>query len=161
MNEPANQHDASHDFDFFFGHWRAHNRRLLHRLQGSNEWETFEATHECLPLLGGLGNMDELHIDGQGAIGMTIRFFNLQTKKWSLYWVSRRDGILQTPVVGSFSNGIGVFDGPDVHEGQPVFLRFIWSKVDTPTPHWEQALSADNGKTWETNWHMDFTRIKV
>lgn len=159
MSQHNSNHDGIHDFDFFLGRWRAHNQRLLKRLQGCTEWETFEATHECLPLLGGLGNMDELHIDHQGAIGMTIRFFNLETKQWSLYWVSKRDGILQSPVVGSFKDGIGIFDGPDLHDGKPVLLRFIWSKVNTPTPHWEQALSDDNGKTWETNWHMDFARI--
>ena len=102
--------------------------------------------------------MDELHVDQQGAIGMTVRFFNLQTRQWSPYWVSKRDGILQTPVVGSFSDGIGTFDGPDVHDGNPVLLRFIWPKINTPTPQWEQALSADNGETWETNWTMEFTR---
>jgi hypothetical protein len=25
--------------------------------------------------------------------------------------------------------------------------------------HWEQALSYDAGKTWDTNWIMDFERI--
>ena len=30
--------------------------------------------------------------------------------------------------------------------------------MTTPTPRWEQAFSADGGKTWETNWVMEMTR---
>jgi hypothetical protein len=37
-------------------------------------------------------------------------------------------------------------------------VQFVWSRVTTPTPRWEQAFSDDDGKTWETNWTMDFTR---
>jgi hypothetical protein len=25
--------------------------------------------------------------------------------------------------------------------------------------HWEQAYSADGGKTWETNWYADFKKL--
>jgi hypothetical protein len=34
----ADSHDGSHDFDFTFGTWTEHSRRLLHPLSGSNEW---------------------------------------------------------------------------------------------------------------------------
>ena len=36
-------------------------------------------------------------------------------------------------------------------------MRFVWSGVTTPAPRWEQAFSDDGGRTWETNWVMDFT----
>jgi hypothetical protein len=35
----------------------------------------------------------------------------------------------------------------------------MWSRTDTETPRWEQAFSLDEGKTWETNWIMDATRV--
>ena len=37
------------------------------------------------------------------------------------------------------------------------FLMGSWSGVTTPMPRWEQAFSDDGGRTWETNWVMDFT----
>jgi hypothetical protein len=37
-------------------------------------------------------------------------------------------------------------------------VRFIWSRVTTSTPRWEQAFSEDGGQTWETNWIMEMTR---
>ena len=34
----AHPHDGRHDFDFCFGHWTVHNRRLKQRFAGSTEW---------------------------------------------------------------------------------------------------------------------------
>jgi len=40
-------------------------------------------------------------------------------------------------------------------------VRYTWSGVTTPTPRWEQALSDDDGQTWETNFMSDFTRVEA
>jgi hypothetical protein len=53
---------------------------------------------------------------------------------------------------------VGTFEGADVFEGRPIRVRFIWSRITTATPRWEQAFSTDGGKSWETNWVMDFAR---
>ncbi|SFU36472.1 hypothetical protein SAMN05216350_101539 [Polaromonas sp. YR568] len=149
---------GQHDFDFLHGHWQVHNRRLRQRLLGSTDWESFDATQYCQPLLGGLGNTDELR-HGAGPVGMSLRFFDLQARQWQIYWVDPRDGLLQPPVRGTFADGTGVFEGVDTHEGQPVRVRFTWSGTRSGTPQWEQAFSADEGKSWETNWVMSFTRL--
>ena len=89
---------------------------------------------------------------------MSFRFFDPETRRWSIYWAdSRRRGVLDPPVFGGFSGDVGVFEGDDTFEGRPILVRFTWSGVDTPTPRWEQAFSDDGGTTWETNWIMDFT----
>jgi hypothetical protein len=96
-----------------------------------------------------------------GWIGMSLRFYNPQTRKWSIYWVDNRMGVLQPlqpPVVGSFSGDVGIFEGPDEFDGKPIVVRYTWSRVTSNAPHREQALSLDQGKTWETNWVMDFSR---
>jgi hypothetical protein len=160
MNGAVKTQDAIHDFDFFRGSWHVHNRRLLKRLQHSNEWETFEAmTPENFKVLDGLGNIDELHTE-DGPIGMSLRFFNRETGQWSIYWVSHRDGILQPPVVGGFADGIGIFEGADVWDGQPIRVRFTWSDITPTSARWQQAFSPDEGQTWELNWVMEFTRIE-
>ncbi len=152
--------DAIHDFDFLRGSWRVHNRRLLKRLQGADEWEEFEAmTPDCFPVLDGLGNIDELHTEA-GPVGMSLRFFNKQTGQWHIYWVSSRDGVLQPPVVGSFKDGIGIFEGADTWVGKPILVRFTWSDITPTSARWQQEFSPDNGQTWELNWIMEFTRIE-
>jgi hypothetical protein len=156
------QQPSAHDFDFWFGRWRVRNRRLTARLAGSTAWEEFEATSVARPILGGLGNEDEFRTDHDGGfIGMSFRFFDPVERRWSIYWAdSRRSGELDPPVFGRFSGDTGVFVGRDVFEGRPILVRFIWSGVTTPTPAWEQAFSADDGSTWETNWIMEFTRAE-
>src|SRR5918994_373023 len=66
-----------------------------------------------------------------------------------------------TSVARSLLDGLGNEDEFRTdHDGGFIGMsfRFIWSGVTTPTPRWEQAFSDDGGKTWETNWIMDFTR---
>jgi hypothetical protein len=152
--------NGARDFDFWMGSWKVHNRYLRERLKGSTDWVEFEATSVARPLLDGLGNEDEFRTDHEGGfIGMSFRFFDPVTGTWFIYWAdTRRSGELDPPVVGSFSGDVGVFEGADSVEGRPIKVRFIWSGVTTPTPRWEQAFSADGGKTWEVNWVMDFTR---
>ncbi len=160
MTAAIQKTDVSHDFDFFYGRWIVHNHKLKKRLQGSSEWEDFDATQQCLPALGGLGNTDQLIAQDGTPIGMALRFFNRAEQRWYIYWVSYSDGIMQPPVAGTFKDGVGVFEGPDVYQGIPITVRFVWSNINTPMPRWEQFFSTDNGQTWESNWVMTFERIE-
>jgi hypothetical protein len=56
-------------------------------------------------------------------------------------------------------NGVGTFLGDITFNGKPTKTRFIWSKMTGISAHWEQAFSADGGKTWETNWYADFKKV--
>jgi hypothetical protein len=148
------------DFDFWPGEWEIHNRRLRERLAGSDEWEEFEARGTAWKILDGHGNADEYRTEHEGGfVGMSFRFFDPETRLWSIYWAdSRRAGLLDPPVLGSFEGDVGVFEGDDTFDGKPIRVRFTWSGVTTPTPRWEQAFSEDAGETWETNWEMEFSR---
>jgi len=64
----------------------------------------------------------------------------------------------QIPVRGRFVDGVGTFTSTQVVAGKPSATRFIWSKITRTSAQWEQALSEDGGKTWTTNWIMEFRR---
>jgi hypothetical protein len=153
-------HDGRTDFDFLFGRWTVENRRLRERLKGSQDWETFTGASVARPILGGIGNVDEITMQRESgvSIGFTLRLFNPSSQQWSIYWASSVHPTLDIPMIGTFNGGRGEFYSQEAHEGRAVFCRFIWSNTDTPAPQWEQALSADGGRTWETNWIMNFTR---
>lgn len=148
------------DFDFLMGAWKVRNRKLRQRLEGSNDWFEFDATHVSRPLLDGLGNEDEFRCDYDDGpfTGMSFRFFDTQKKLWAIYWADNRRGVLDPPVYGRFEGDQAVFEGDDTFEGRPIRVRFIWSRVRSASPQWEQAFSDDGGKTWETNWIMEFSR---
>jgi hypothetical protein len=160
MPSATSDRDGSHDFDFWAGRWRIRNERLVKRLQGCTDWETFDATVEAWLLPGGLGNMDTYRTEHWPTyVGMSLRLYDTRARQWSIYWVSNQTGVLEPPVVGSFWNGVGVFEGRDVLEGRPIVVRFTWSDITETGVRWEQAFSPDEGHTWEKNWIMTMTRV--
>jgi hypothetical protein len=162
-NARPEERDGRGDFDFFVGRWKIHNRRLRERLKESTDWEEFEGTTVARSMLGGLGNLDECTMErAAGQLrGMTVRLYDPASQQWSLYWADNAQaGILQTPLIGRFENGRGEFYSQEPSEGRHIFCRFIWSEITETSCRWEQAYSPDGGKTWETNWIMDFVRLE-
>lgn len=149
--------DGRHSFDFLQGTWQATNRALRTRLAGADDWQEFGSTLVSTPLLGGLMNVDELTIPGRDG-GVTLRVFHSDTNEWSVYWVATGARTVDTPVVGSFRDGVGEFYSDDTWQGTPVRVRYAWDSRNPDNPRWHQAFSVDGGETWETNWIASFTR---
>jgi hypothetical protein len=156
------QNDGRNDFDFLVGTWKVHHRMLKARLKGSTEWIEFEGETVLRKILNGIGNIDEnvIHMPNGPVSAISLRLFNPASKEWSIFWSTDKTGTLDTPMVGKFKGGLGEFYAQEVHDGKRVYSQFIWSKTDTNSPQWEQALSADGGRTWETNWIMEFDRVE-
>lgn len=47
------------DFDFLFGTWIVHHRKLRQRLVACNDWDEFSGTLTAWPTMGGAGNIDD------------------------------------------------------------------------------------------------------
>ena len=153
--------DGRADFDFFFGRWAVSHRRLRKRLAGDTNWDEFGGTCDTRPILGGLGNFDDNVIDLPGGSyrAATLRTFDPATRQWSIWWIDGRNPLtIDVPMRGTFADGVGTFLCEDVFEGRPIQVRFLWSRITEKSARWEQAFSPDGGKTWETNWIMDFAR---
>ena len=150
------------DFDFILGSWTIKNRVLDKPLTGSSTWYEFDSTSVNRPVWGGTANVEEW--DGtspKGHIqGLAVRIYDPATKRWSIYWADRRTATMGAPVVGSFTNGRGEFFSDGTFNGKPTRERVIWSRPTKETARWEQAISIDGGRTWETNWTMELTRMK-
>jgi hypothetical protein len=144
-----------HDFDFLLGSWQAHHRLLKDRLAGSHEWTEFEGTLVTRQLLNGWANMgDNVFQKPSGDVrGVSLRSFDAKTGHWAVWWLDGRNpgAKLGPPVHGHFENGVGTFFSADTLRGKPVLLRVTWSHVTPTSAVWDQALSNDGGKTWETN----------
>jgi hypothetical protein len=150
-----------HSFDFLVGEWSVKHRYLrIHDDQ--REWLETDGSCGNVQLMEGLANIDECTINAPSgayqAIG--LRSFDVKTKQWTIWWLDGRypSGPLDPPLKGSFENGIGTFYSEFLEKEKPMRMRFIWSKITSTSAHWEQATSSDNGKTWETNWIMEFQR---
>jgi hypothetical protein len=153
--------DGSHDFDFAHGMWKIHVKKLKAPLKGSKEWNEFSGTSTCRPFWNGLGNLDELVVDGpDGRIdAITVRMYSPTARQWSLNWATKKGASFGVPTVGEFRNGRGEFYDQEAWEGRTIFVRYVWSDITKTSAHFEQAFSDDGGKTWEVNWITDQTRV--
>ena len=150
-------------FRFLCGEMAPPQPPPVHPLTGSKEWVEFDGTSVARKLWDGRANVDEFEADSpSGHIeGMTVRLYNADTHEWSIYWANGKAGAFSMPpTVGHFTNGKGEFYDHEEIGGKPVFVRFIWTVQSPRECHWEQAFSTDEGKTWETNWTIDSTRME-
>ncbi|HZQ24229.1 MAG TPA: hypothetical protein VFA89_15665 [Terriglobales bacterium] len=157
----SDPHSGAHNFDFEIGSWNIHLSRLADRLARSTTWVEFDGTSVTRKVWNGRANLEEFEADSQtGHIeGLTLRLYNPQSRQWSIYWANGKDGILGQPMIGEFKDGRGEFFDQEPWKGRAVFVRFIWSNINTRTPHFEQSYSDDGGKTWEVNWITNQTRM--
>lgn len=153
--------DGQHDFDWETGTWKTQVRRLAKPLSGSQDWVEYRGTSVVRKLLDGRANLVELQVEGPaGRIdGVSLRLYNPQTQQWSLHYANARNGTLTQPVHGGFRNDRGEFHGQEDLDGRAVLVRFVISKISADAARFEQAYSADGGRTWETNWVAVDTRV--
>ncbi len=149
------------DFDFFIGNWNVKHRRLKKRLANSQDWEEFDGTCRCWSMLGGLANIDDsvVNLPGGAYRGVGLRAFDAKTGSWADWWLDGRNPHkIDVPIIGTFADGVGTFLSDDTFEGRPIKVRGTFSKITRTSLQWEQAFSADGGRSWETNWVMNYTR---
>lgn len=152
-----------HDFDFLAGgRWHVVDRRLRQRLVGSDDWVTFEHTFQAQVLVDGQVSIDENVFASQGFTGLTFRTLDVAARRWAIYWIDSRDGIVQPPVHGGWHGDRGEFHGDDIDAGRPVHVRFLWERLGPDTARWSQDFARVGGDgAWETNWVMDMRRVKA
>jgi hypothetical protein len=156
------ERDGQHDFDFEIGTWKTHLKRLLHPLTGSTTWVEYDGTTVVRKIWDGRANLVELVADGpQGHFeGLNLRLYRPQSHQWSLNFANSNDGILSQPTVGEFSNRRGEFYDQETLNGRAILVRFVISDITANSCHFEQAFSADGGKTWEVNWIATDSRVQ-
>lgn len=164
LNLSPVQHDGRHDFDFEIGTWKAHVKKLLRPLSGSSQWDQLSGTvvTRSLPMLEGW-NESEMRVESPTTHTkieiLAVRLYNPTSGQWSIYGSSIKTGTFDPPEVGRFDRGSGEFYAQDIFQGKVVYIRFMWQSVNADKTHFEQAFSADGGKTWETNWIYDGIRV--
>jgi hypothetical protein len=155
--------DAQHAFDFSIGSWKTHIRQLEHPLSGSATWVEGAGTVSVRKIWDGGANLEELEADfpGRHVEGLTLRLYNPASQQWNLWWANASEGVLSTPNIGQFKDGRGEFFDQERYEGRMVVVRQVYSDATASSYHFEQAYSADHGRTWENNFVADVTRLSA
>src|SRR5215217_7319769 len=89
--------NGQRSFDWEVGAWHSEVRVLADPLsESAEEWLTFAGTSEVRPLMDGRANVVEFKVQGSaGRIeALNLRLYEPQADRWSLTFVSMRDGLL-------------------------------------------------------------------
>jgi hypothetical protein len=165
LAQKAASHDGQRDFDFLVGSWKIHLKRLVQPEHGAKQWVDLDGTVVCRQVFDGRAEVEEFNVESADKKmhiqGLATRFYNPTSRQWSIWWANAKDGAMYPPpVIGEFKNGRGEFYDQDVLNGRAVFTRFVWTVTTTSSPHFEQSVSSDGGKSWELNWVTDQTKDK-
>jgi hypothetical protein len=155
--------DGAHDFDFNFGTWHTHIRRLLHPLRGANVWVTYDGTVTVRKVWGGAASVEEIEANGPDHLEfLNVRMYNKASHQWSLNGASSVDGTLELPAMfGGFEHGRGVFYDQEAFNGRMILDRQTFFNITPMSYAFEQAFSDDGGKTWEPNFVAQLTRTSI
>ena len=151
-------HDGQHDFDPLAGAWKAHTKYRAHPFAGSDKWIEFDGTETFQEIWQGAMLEVSAGASANGPVGMMLYTYNPQSRQWSVYFASRKDGKVGLPNVGEFSNGRGEFFVQDTLDGKSLLNRYVWSQLATRSPHFEESWSSDGGRTWELVRIVDLAR---
>ena len=158
---PSQARDGRHDFDWDFGTWKTHQKRLQHPLTGPTTWVEYTGTDVVRSIWDG-ANVGQIEADGPaGHLEiLTLRLYNPEMHEWSIYFTSPASGTLSAPAVGMFKDGRGEFFDQETYNGRTILLRFSISDITANSVRFAQAFSPDGGRTREENFIVPETRVK-
>lgn len=158
----ARERGGQHDFDFSFGTWHTHIRRLNHPLAHSTKWLTYDGTVTVRKVWEGRASTDETVADGPSHIELLyVRTYNPNSHQWAINGASSSDGSLRTPMHGEFARGIGTFYDREIFNDRTITARWVFSKITAASYDFEQFFSDDGGTTWQPNFIAHLTRTSA
>lgn len=155
--------DGQHDFDFNFGVWHTHIKRILDPFSGATKSVELNGTVTVRKVWDGRAQLEEIEAEGPNGHweGMTLFLYNPQSHQWSQNFISSDGGVLNAPTIGSFKDGRGELFSQDTYDGKSVLVRGVWSGI-TPNSHsYEEFYSKDGGATWAPVFIANLTREKT
>jgi hypothetical protein len=152
--------DGQHDFDFNFGVWHTHIRRILDPLSGSTHSVELDGTVTVRKVWDGRALLEEIETDGPSGHweGLSLFLYNPTAHQWTQSFVNSKVGQLTNPLVGSFNNGRGELFAQDTVNGRTILVRAVWSDIKPGSHQYEESFSADGGKTWALSFIAHKTR---
>ncbi len=160
VQRPTEVHDGQHDFDFNFGTWKTHIKRILDPLSGSSQSIELSGTVTVRKVWGGRAQLEEIEADGPNGHweGLTLFLYNPQAHQWSQSFVNGQSGVLNAPTIGAFKDGRGELFASDTFKGRSILIRGVWSDIKTDSHRYEESYSDDGGKSWAPAFIATLTR---
>jgi len=146
-------------FARFTGEWRVRNRL---RASSDDEWIEAERTWVFARILGGRAMQDVLlGTDADGAtyaLGTTVRAFDPAIEAWRVHWMGAAHGNFVSVIARSHGTD-GIHQDGVEHLGErEIPVRWNFSEITDRSFVWHGWSSADGGRTWWLEQHMEARR---
>jgi len=141
------------DFDFWVGTWELTGRSR--KGFGKDEWTQTKARNVISKPMK--GRVVEENFSTQGFSGKSWSVFNPQTKQWQQTWVDDAGSYLL--LVGGMKDGKMILTQTNTPKG--IKMRMVFSEIKKDSFRWDWQASRDEGKTWETQWELNYKRAKA
>lgn len=156
---PACDFPEARQFDFWIGEWDVLNR---YRSDRGGFVEAGRATNKVFAILDGCAVVElwDGYLGRNHFHGFSVRAYDREKDAWVLVlnWPAPNRPLFST-LHGAFRHGRGEFFKEDADSaGNPIITRFTFSDITPASLRWNDGISRDGGKTWETRWIMEFTR---
>ena len=150
-------HNKSRQFDFWIGQWDV----KLRMIQPDNTWEDkVQSNAHIYSILGGKAILELWDESESGIIGHSLRYYNPHKDKWDLYlnWPGKnRSGTGYKE--GFFRHERGEFyNTSNLQDTSLTIERYTFSDITPHSLRWDDGYSSDGGRSWSSNWIMEFTR---
>jgi hypothetical protein len=154
--------DGQHDFDFNFGVWRTHIRRLKEPVTGTPEYVEMNGTVAVRKVWDGRAQLEEIEVDAPTGHwqGLTLFLYDPKAHQWSQTFVNSAVGTLSGGTIGEFKDGRGELYAQDTRGRRSVLVRGVWSDIKPNSHRYEEAYSDDGGRTWTSYFIADLTRAQ-
>lgn len=152
---PGWRFEEARQFDFWLGSWEVN----LRMLQEDLTWEDRVAARvRIYSVLDGKAVLELW--DSEPIKGFSIRYYDPARDAWVLWlnWPGQdRSG--GSALEGRFRHGRGEFMRNFTSAaGEEGIARYTFSDIGRDRLRWDDAYSTDGGKTWASNWIMEFRR---
>ena len=154
--------DGRHDYDFNFGVWHTHIRRIPDPFSAPGEWMELNGTVTVRKVWDGRAQLEEIEADGPKGHweGMTLFLYNPEAHQWSQWFADSKAGMMTNPLIGSFKDGRGELYSQETFHDKSILVRGVWSEIAADSHHFEESFSKDGGKTWAVAFSAALTREK-
>jgi hypothetical protein len=148
--QPPCSSEHAKQFDFWVGTWDL-------------EWtdakgNKLKGTNTINKILGGCVIEENFSTGGsQPYLGKSHSLYDAKSGLWKQTWVD--SGGAYIDLTGEFKDGRMILrrEGTD-QKGNKALFRMIFSNIQKDSFLWDWESSSDEGKTWTTNWKINYKR---
>lgn len=149
QQKPCSAPEAS-QFDFWVGDWIA-------------TWgDTLQATNHIVKILGNCTLHENFSDPQRNFFGQSWSVYNPNNKQWQQTWVDSQGGYIA--LTGGMAGDSVVLKSAErtvpatISPTGKMVSRMVYYNITPNSFAWRWEASTDGGKTWQTNWLINYKR---